>query len=463
MKRIEEFFQVQQTLGKFFIATERIFGYNIKDRRNRTYVCRSERQVVDYSRLPHHHILCIDIKSFYASCSAVMRGLNPLDCYLIVVGDREREGSVVLAASPKMKEEFGIKTGSRLYEVPEDPRIIIAEPKMATYLRVSTEITRLLERYVPKEAIHVYSVDESFIKVDGVLNLWGDAEEIARKIQDDLMREFQLPCAIGIGPNMLMAKLALDLEAKKKGIVRWRYEDVPEKLWPVSPLSEMWGIGKRLERRLNNLGIFSVGQLAHYDVNVLEKHFGIIGNQLYYHAWGVDLSEIGAPIIEGQISYGKSQILLRDYKDKTEIKHVILEMCEEVARRARNRRHRGRTISLSIGYSHDEGGGGFSRSRTVEEATNITMEIYQVCLELFEEFYEGRTVRQIAVRLSNVEPDDTLQLSLFEPERWKRRELGYAVDRIRRNYGSGSLLRAVSFASGGTARRRVQLIGGHKA
>lgn len=419
--------------------------------------------MVDYSRLPHQHVLCIDIKSFYASCAAVMHGMDPLDCYLVVVGDRERMGSVVLAASPKMKKEFGIKTGSRLYEVPEDPRIFVAEPKMATYLRVSTEITRVFERYVPKEAIHVYSVDESFIKVDGALKLWGDAVEIAEKIRDDLEREFQLPCAIGIGPNMLMAKLALDLEAKQKGIALWRYEDVPEKLWPLSPLSEMWGIGKRLERRLNNLGIFTVGQLANYDLEKLEKHFGIIGNQLYYHAWGVDLSEIGAPIIEGQISYGKSQILLRDYKDREEIKHVILEMCEEVARRARNRRHRGRTVTLSIGYSQDEGGGGFSRMKTVEEATNITMEMYQICLDLFNRFYDGRTVRQIAVRLSNIEPDDTFQLNLLDPHRWKKRELGYAVDKIRRRYGSGSILRAVSYTKGGTARRRVQLIGGHKA
>lgn len=419
--------------------------------------------MIDYSRLPHQHVLCIDIKSFYASCAAVMHGMDPLDCYLVVVGDRERMGSVVLAASPKMKKEFGIKTGSRLYEVPEDPRIFVAEPKMATYLRVSTEITRVFERYVPKEAIHVYSVDESFIKVDGALKLWGDAVEIAEKIRDDLEREFQLPCAIGIGPNMLMAKLALDLEAKQKGIALWRYEDVPEKLWPLSPLSEMWGIGKRLERRLNNLGIFTVGQLANYDLEKLEKHFGIIGNQLYYHAWGVDLSEIGAPIIEGQISYGKSQILLRDYKDREEIKHVILEMCEEVARRARNRRHRGRTVTLSIGYSQDEGGGGFSRMKTVEEATNITMEMYQICLDLFNRFYDGRTVRQIAVRLSNIEPDDTFQLNLLDPHRWKKRELGYAVDKIRRRYGSGSILRAVSYTKGGTARRRVQLIGGHKA
>lgn len=242
--------------------------------------------MVDYSHLPRQHILCIDIKSFYASCSAVMEGIDPLTCHLVVVGDVNRQGSVVLAASPRMKKDFGIKTGSRLFEIPNDPRIRIVEPKMATYLRVSMEITRLLHRYVPKEAIHVYSVDESFIKVDGTKHLWGDVYTIAEKIRDELMREFQLTCTIGIGPNMLMAKLALDLEAKKKGIALWRYEDVPEKLWPVAPLSKMWGIGRRLERTLNNMGIFSVGQLANYDLEKLEKKFGVMGNQLYYHAWG---------------------------------------------------------------------------------------------------------------------------------------------------------------------------------
>ena len=302
--------------------------------------------MVDYEKLPSKHILCIDIKSFYASCAAVMAGLDPLESLVAVIGDKDREGSIVLAASPRLKKEYGIKTGSRLFEIPKDPRIHLIEPKMATYLRVSTEITRLFNRYVPKEAIHIYSVDESFLQVDGTDVLWGDVLEIAKKIKDELMREFQLTCAIGIGPNMLMAKLALDLEAKHKGIALWTYEDVPKKLWPVSPLSEMWGIGRRLEKRLNSMGIFTVGQLAKSDLDKLEKKFGIMGNQLYYHAWGVDLSEIGAPIMDGQISFGKSQILLRDYKKVTEIKTVILEMCEEVARRARNHRCVGRTITL---------------------------------------------------------------------------------------------------------------------
>ncbi|MDQ0269336.1 DNA polymerase V [Cytobacillus purgationiresistens] len=412
--------------------------------------------------MPHQQILCVDMKSFYASCTAVMLGLDPLDCYLVIAGNHDRKGSVVLAASPRMKKEFGIKTGSRLFEVPDDPRILVEEPEMATYLRISTEITRVFHRYVPKEAIHTYSVDESFVKVDGALRLWGDARTIAEKIRDDIEREFQLPSAIGIGPNMLMAKLCLDLEAKSKGIAEWSYEDVKSKLWEVSPLSEMWGIGRRMEKNLTGMGIFTVGQLARYDLEKLEKKFGVMGNQLYYHAWGVDLSEIGAPILQGQISFGKSQILLRDYKEEEEIKHVILEMCEEVARRARNHRKVARTISFGLGYSKDEFGGGFYRSRTVEEPTNVTMEIYRVCLALLKEHYRGKTVRQISISLSNLVDDHMLQLSLFDPNGWKRRELGYTVDSLRSRFGSASILRGVSYTNAGTARHRATLVGGHK-
>ncbi|MFJ7363685.1 DNA polymerase thumb domain-containing protein [Peribacillus frigoritolerans] len=419
--------------------------------------------MMDYGTMPKQSIMCIDMKSFYASCSAVMLGLDPLDCYLAVVGDLKRTGSIVLAASPKMKKEFGIKTGSRMFEIPNDPRIVVVEPKMATYLRVSTEITRLFNRYVPKEAIHVYSVDESFVKVDGASSLWGDARMIAEKIKDEIERELQLPCAIGIGPNMLMAKLCLDLEAKHKGIAEWKYEDVSSKLWPISPLREMWGIGRRVEKTLHGMGIFTVGQLANYDLELLEAKFGIMGNQLYHHAWGIDLSDMGAAIIEGQVSFGKSQILLRDYKEEHEIKQVMLEICEEVGRRARTHRKAGRTVSLGIGYSKDEFGGGFHRSRSINEPTNITMELYKVCLELFHENYKQKTVRSIEVRLSNIVDDNEMQLTLFDASRWKKRELSYTVDRIRHKYGAKSLLRAVSYTEAGTAVYRSKLLGGHKA
>lgn len=419
--------------------------------------------MVDYDQLPKKKILCIDMKSFYASCAAVFLGLDPLHCYLAVVGNTDREGSVVLAASPQLKKDFGIKTGSRKFEIPKDPRIHIVDPRMALFVRVSTELTRLFHRYVPKEAIHTYSVDESFIQVDGVEHLWGDAAEIAWRIKGDMEREFQLPSAIGIGPNLLLSKICLDIDAKKTGVAAWTYHDVKEKLWALKPLSTMWGIGRRLEKTLNKMGIFSVGQLAGYPLELLEKKFGVMGNQLYYHAWGVDLSEIGAPIMQGQISFGKSQILLRDYPDPKEVRHVILEMCEEVARRARYHQKAGRTISLGIGYSRDEMGGGFSRSRTIAQPTSVTMELYSTCLELFEEFYENKTVRTISISLSNIEDDCEMQLDLFQPNREKDRSLGYAMDAIRGKYGSSALLRAVSYTNAGTARQRAALLGGHKA
>lgn len=417
---------------------------------------------INYTRIPSRKILCIDMKSFFASCAAVIRGLDPLTCYLAVVSDTERQGSVVLAASPNMKKEYGIKTGSRLFEVPKAPHIHIVNAQMSAYLRISTEISKVYNRFVPKESIHTYSIDESFLEVDGVENIWGDAEVIATKIRDEIYREFNLPCAIGIGPNMLMAKLCLDLEAKKKGIAKWTYDDVPDKLWTISSLSEMWGIGLKIERTLNRMGITTVGQLAQYPLELLEKKFGVMGNQLYYHAWGIDLSDLGAPIMHGQISFGKSQVLLRDYDDLEEIKHVILEMCEEVARRARDSNQAGRTISLGLSYSKTSTVGGFYRSKTIETPTNITMDIYRTCLEILSNHYMNQTVRKISIALSNITEDQDLQLSLFEPNRFKERQVGYVMDSIRRKHGSTSLLRAVSYTRAGTARDRSKLVGGHK-
>lgn len=331
---------------------------------------------------------------------------------------------------------------------------------MKLFIRVSSEITKLFYRFVPEKCVHTYSVDESFLDAGKE-----DPEEMAKAIQGSKMRGFGLFCTVGIGDNMLLSKLALDLESKKakNGVARWRYEDVPNKLWKVHPLSEMWGIGGRMERNLNRMGISTVGQLAKFPLKLLEKKFGIMGNQLFYHAHGIDLSEIEAPLMQGQISYGKSQILLLDYTKKEDIKAVLLEICEEVARRARTHNKVGRTISLGIGYSKDEFGGGFHRTKTIDLLINITMDIYRYCLMLFDKFYTGKTVRSISVTLSNIEEDVNQQLSLFEKDNEKKRKLGFVMDEVRNKYGSKAILRAVSYTPAGTALYRAGLTGGHKS
>lgn len=418
--------------------------------------------MIDYSVFPNRSIACIDMMSFYASCMAVLHDLDVRSVPIAVVGNLEQKGSVVLAASPAMKKRFRVKTGTRLFEIPQHPEIRLFEPKMKYFLEMSMAVTNILNKYVPTEAIHVYSVDESFIDLTGTEKLWGPPEQTIIEIQKEILDTLQLHSTAGMGPNMLMAKLALDLEAKKSGFAKWTFEDVQTKLWPVSPLSEMWGIGSNMERNLNNMGITKVGDLANFDLKTLESVFGVMGNQLYHHAWGIDLSELGAPIIEKQVSYGKSQILMRDYNKIEEVKAVILEMCEDVAKRARDANQAGRTISLGLGYSKNAFGGGFNRSRTIYEATNDTMKIYDVCKQLLKENYVERPVRQISISITKLEDEYSMQLSLFEKDNWKKRKLATAMDNIRNRYGSAALLRAVSYTDAGTAVKRSKMVGGHK-
>ncbi|MEG0473768.1 MAG: UV damage repair protein UvrX, partial [Solibacillus sp.] len=265
------------------------------------------------------------------------------------------------------------------------------------------------------------------------------------------------------GPNMLMAKLALDLEAKKTGFVKWTYEDVQKKLWPVRPLSKMWGIGHRMEVNLNNMGIFTVGGLANMNLETLEHRFGVMGNQLYYHAHGIDYSTFGEPIVSGQISFGKGQMLMRDYSTRAEICVVLLEMCEDVARRTRTAGYVGRTISLGLSYSKAAMTKGFYRSKTIAESTNETMAIYKTCTELLDTHFAGEPARQLSVRISNVEQERSIQLDLFDTGKEQRLLLGHTVDSIRERFGATSVLRAISFTKSGTAISRDRLIGGHLA
>ncbi len=418
--------------------------------------------MIDYSKFPNRQISCIDMMSFYASCMASLHNLDVQKVPIAVVGNLERKGSVVLAASPPMKKRFRVKTGTRLYEIPHHPDIKVFNPKMSYFLEMSMAITHILHKYVPAEAIHVYSVDESFIDLTGTGKLWGDPAQTVKDIQQEIYETLNLPSTAGMGPNMLMAKLALDLEAKKTGFSKWTFEDVPEKLWPVSPLSEMWGIGRQTEKTLNNMGIFSIGDLAHANLQSLEKKFGVMGNQLFHHAWGIDLSKMGAPILEGQVSYGKSQILMRDYNLREEVNTVLLEMCEDVARRTRENDQVGRTITLGIGYSKNAFGGGFQRSRTINEATNDTMKIYKVCMNLLDENYNHRAVRQVSVSITKLEDEHTMQLSLFDEKKWQVRKLGTTMDEIRTRYGAPAILRAVSLTDAGTAIKRSTLVGGHQ-
>ena len=187
-----------------------------------------------------------------------------------------------------------------------------------------------------------------------------------------------------------------------------------------------------------------------------------MGNQLYHHAWGIDLSEMGAPYLAGQISYGKSQVLMRDYETRQSVLTVILEMCKDVAMRTRVAGKVGRTIHLGIGYSRNSFGGGFSRSKSIHEANNDATTIYNVYVDLFDKFYDHRPVRNVSISITNLESETSMQLNLFEEDKWQNRKLAAAMDDIRKRFGSTAILRGVSLTKDGTAIKRSKLVGGHK-
>ncbi len=414
---------------------------------------------MDYSIYPRNDILCIDMRSFYASVEAVKLGLDPMKVMLAVVGDFNRPGSIVLAASPALKKKHGISNVSRYFDIPNDPEIVLVQANMADYIHASVEITKFLNKYVPREAIHPYSIDETWITVNGTEKLFGNRWDIARLIKNDLLNEFGLTCSIGIGDNKFLAKVVMDLHAKKEGISECRYEDVATKLWPT-PVEKIWGIGSRMKKNLYRLGITTLGQIANHPLPSLKKHFGVMGEQLYWHAWGIDLSPvIGDFFKKEHKSYGHGITLLRDY-NKREVATCILELCEEVCRRARTERVVGKTVHLGIGYS-SETGGGFSRSQSIHIPTNITMEMYDVCMRLFNQFYDGHSkIRRVYVTLTNLSDDQETQLDLFY-ERPKQKDIGYVMDTIRDRFGATAILRAVSYTDPGITLDRSKKIGGH--
>ena len=413
---------------------------------------------IDYSSLPDKNILCIDMKSFYASIEAVDRGLDPWKAPLAVIGNKKRSGGVVLAATPAMKEKFNIGTANRVYQIPDNPEVILVEARMGLYVEVSMDITRLFNEFVPLDDLHVYSIDESWLKLDESKE---QSWETAKKIKDELMKRFQLTSSMALGPNMFLAKVAMDVEGKEDGLVRWTYDDIADKLWPL-PLEKCWGIGSRLAKKLNEIGVKTVGDLAHLPLEYLENKFGIMGNQLYYHAWGVDLSKVEGHYLDKKESIGRGITLYKDYCELEDIKTVIFELSEIVARRARDNKVVAKTINLVVGYSRDEIKKGFQRQKTISEYTNFTFDIYNICLKLLKKHYTGEKVRKISVNLSNLVSDKIIQLNLFENKNQKF-ELAEVKDKIIKKYGHKALFYGRSLRESSIKKRINETIGGHNA
>lgn len=415
----------------------------------------------------HRHILCIDLKSFYASVECAISGLDPFKTPLVVADKERGGGSIVLAVSPYLKT-FGVPNRCRVYELPKNIDIIYRKPKMERYLEYSTKIVEIYLRFVSEEDIYVYSVDEVFIDLTEYLNYYQtDDLSMAKRILETVYDETKIYATCGIGPNMLMAKLALDIESKHSPdfIAKWAYEDLPRKLWPVTPLSKMWGIGRNMEKNLNKMGIFKIEDLAKYDVQKLKKKFGIIGEELYYHTHGIDMSMIQEKMHIKPVSksYGIGQTLFQDYYEP-DIYQIIREMVDDVCRRLRLGKKLAKTVHFGLAYSKDVGGG-FSRQMQLPQPSQNESHVYKACLDLMKKFYDQSPIRVVRIAVTNFVEKKGYQVNLFEDINnvLKERAVFEAMDDIKERFGKNSVNRASSELETSTIKSRNDMIGGHHA
>ena len=413
----------------------------------------------------HRHILCIDLKSFFASVECVDRGLNAFTTPLVVANTDQGNGAITLAVSPYLKAQ-GIGGRTRLYQIPKNIPYKKVPPRMKRYIEMSKKVVAIYLSFVSQEDLHIYSIDECFLDVTGYLNYYKKSDyDLAEEILKTVEEKTGLTATCGIGPNMLLAKLSMDIEAKKykNGIAKWTYEDVSSKLWPITPLSQVWGIGKRMEQRLNNLGIQSIGDLAHYDKNKLKAKFGVLGEELWMHANGIDNSIIADFRHQPkEKSFSHSQVLMRDYYNE-EVFLVIEEMAGTLTRRLRSDVQECQVIGFGITYSKVTGGG-FYHSLKMDQPTDDTGKIHAVCLSIFDKFYEeNMPIRKVSISLGKLSKKSGRQLDLFSSLEImeKQDKMMQTIDEIHEKFGKNSLLKTTSLLSNSTIRDRNQKIGGH--
>lgn len=402
-------------------------------------------------------IFLADIQSFYASVEKVKNNTY-WNKPLVVAGDPERRSGIILAACPIAKK-FGVKTAELLWQAQDKcPDLVVVKPHMQDYINVSVAISQIMEQFT--DLVEPFSIDEQFLDVSGSLGLLGNEYEIAHSLQQQILNEIGVYARVGIGKNKILAKMACDNFAKKNknGVFKLDKTTI-DQLWKL-PIGKMFGVGKRMERNLHGMGIFTIGQLAKFPLDVLKKRWGINGEVLWQTANGIDYSPVSLKTHQQQKAIGHHMTLPRDYTELEEIKTVLLELCTEVAKRCRNKGYMGTTVSCGVRGASFTNPTGFHRQITLPVPTNFDMDIFKAAYQLFLQHWDRQPVRSLGVSLTNLQASNCYQIDLFD-NYLDREQLNHALDTIWNKYGRTAIFRASSLTRAGQASERAQKIGGH--
>ncbi|MBR2741707.1 DNA methylase [Candidatus Saccharibacteria bacterium] len=445
--------------------------------------------------------IAIDLKSFYASVECVERGLDPLTAKLVVADESRTDKTICLAVSPALKA-LGIPGRARLYEVKQKAKdFIIAKPRMAYYISYSTRIYNIYLKYIAEEDMHVYSIDEVFIDATPYLKTYRcTARELAMKIIKMVLKETGVTATAGIGTNMYLAKVAMDIVAKhtepdKDGVRIAELDEMSyrRKLWEHRPLTDFWRVGKGYAKRLESAGLYTMGDIAlcsEKDEDFLYKMFGVNAELLIDHAWGWEPCEISdiRNYRPKHNSFSSGQVLKEPYDYKKALV-VAQEMAEEVGLNLLRRGLVTDQVVLTVGYDKSSLAGYVGEAKpdfygrlvpkhahgtyNLKTASASTSEIVKAVTEIFENQVNRRLlIRRIMINVNHVVREKDFekslrQLELFdavnEKDLKKEKRANEAVLAIKKRYGKNAILKGINFEEGATGRERNAQIGGHRA
>ena len=412
--------------------------------------------------------MCIDLKTFFASVECVERKLDPFKVDLIVADPSRGNGAICLAISPKMKSR-GIKNRCRVWEIPKNIHPIVAKPRMKKYIEYSVRIYKVYLKYFDKNDIHVYSIDECFIDITSYISLYKKTpKEIAKMLIDAVYKETGITAAVGIGTNLYLTKIALDITAKhSKDNIGYLNEEIYKKeLWHHTPLTDFWQIGRGIEKRLLNLRLKDMYDVAHCEESILYKEFGINAEYLIDHAKGKESCTIAdiKSYKPKSTSISNSQILFEDYSYENARK-VLIEMVDNIILQLVSQKQYTSSIKVIIGYSKDK-----IPPLTITIKLDQATSSYNIILNKVLEEYDFRInqyipIRRIGISLGKLEDKLIEQLDLFSVHEIKEKDLRIemAMNEIKNKYGKNSILRGISYDQNATQMKRNCMVGGHNA
>lgn len=409
------------------------------------------------------YYLCLDLKSFYASVECILHDYDPMTTNLVVADSSRGKGAITLAITPALKNK-GVKNRCRLYEIPSHIDYICVKPRMQKYVEFAANIYEIYLKYFSAHDIHVYSIDECFIDVTTYLDLYKKTpKQLAVILKFDLLMTLGIHCSIGVGTNMYLAKVAMDIVAKQNeiGIAFLDQKKFIDTLGTHQPLSDFFYIGINIEKRLHGMGIYTMNDLCFYDEGILRKEFGINALYLIDHAYGLD----GTTIADIK-NYRKksntisiSQILFEDYEYE-EGKLILREMVEDVCIRLLKASVMTNQISLSVGYSKQEKG--LNCSRRIEVSTQSS----NVLIPYFMNLYQNNVDKELKIRSIGVgcgKFQNYEQYTLFDniEEIEEAKTIEKTISLLKDKYGKNSIVKASSMKEKSTAMKRNNLLGGH--